>query len=71
MQVDERKKDDDELVPSKYINQQITVDVQCLLKYIDFEGLSDGKSIKNILQNVNPKKLVSFMSILVFKHLVL
>jgi cleavage and polyadenylation specificity factor subunit 2 len=34
------------------------VQVKCGLQYIDFEGRSDGRSIKNILAHVAPLKLV-------------
>ncbi|KAI5444326.1 hypothetical protein KIW84_012816 [Lathyrus oleraceus] len=34
------------------------VQVRCLLVYMDFEGRSDGRSIKNILSHVAPLKLV-------------
>lgn len=48
----------EDAVPSKYVEQETIVDVRCSVKYIDFEGLSDGKSIGLILQRVAPKKLV-------------
>lgn len=34
------------------------VQVKCALYYMDFEGRSDGRSIKNILAHVAPIKLV-------------
>ncbi|KAL2635973.1 hypothetical protein R1flu_007452 [Riccia fluitans] len=44
--------------PSKVILEDITVQVRCSLQYMDYEGRSDGKSIKNILAHVAPLKLV-------------
>jgi len=34
------------------------VEVKCTIKYIDFEGRSDGRSIKTILAHVAPRKMV-------------
>ena len=61
--VPEKKLDDIESevveeVPVKYFEEPATLDLKCKLVYIDFEGRVDGVSIKNILQQVNPKKLV-------------
>lgn len=36
----------------------VQVQVRCSLVYMDFEGRSDGRSIKNILSHVAPLKLV-------------
>ncbi|KAI9086113.1 hypothetical protein K1719_031946 [Acacia pycnantha] len=44
--------------PSKVISEERTVQVRCSLLYMDFEGRSDGRSIKNILSHVAPLKLV-------------
>ncbi|EDO46395.1 predicted protein [Nematostella vectensis] len=45
-------------VPTKCISQKKTVSIRCTLAFIDFEGRSDGESIKRILNLVNPRKLV-------------
>jgi hypothetical protein len=37
------------------------VQVKCLLIYMDFEGRSDGRSIKSILSHVAPLKLVRML----------
>ncbi|KAA8533716.1 hypothetical protein F0562_031233 [Nyssa sinensis] len=44
--------------PSKVVSNELTVQVKCLLVYMDFEGRSDGRSIKSILAHVAPLKLV-------------
>ncbi|KAF8369927.1 hypothetical protein HHK36_032046 [Tetracentron sinense] len=44
--------------PSKVVSNELTVQVKCTLVYMDFEGRSDGRSIKSILAHVAPLKLV-------------
>ncbi|KAH0456299.1 hypothetical protein IEQ34_014206 [Dendrobium chrysotoxum] len=44
--------------PSKVVSNELTVQVKCSLIYMDFEGRSDGRSIKSILAHVAPLKLV-------------
>nr|XP_043631723.1 cleavage and polyadenylation specificity factor subunit 2 [Erigeron canadensis] len=44
--------------PSKVVSSELTVQVKCSLVYMDFEGRSDGRSIKSILARVAPLKLV-------------
>ncbi|CAL5380920.1 unnamed protein product [Camellia sinensis] len=44
--------------PSKVVSNELTVQVKCSLVYMDFEGRSDGRSIKSILAHVAPLKLV-------------
>lgn len=52
--------------PTKYIAFEEKVAIRCMLQYIDFEGLTDGRSIKQILSRIAPRKLVCFT---VFKHI--
>ncbi|KAG9144402.1 hypothetical protein Leryth_017536 [Lithospermum erythrorhizon] len=44
--------------PSKVESWDLTVEVKCSRVYMDFEGRSDGRSIKSILSHVAPLKLV-------------
>ncbi|KAK4480742.1 hypothetical protein RD792_013824 [Penstemon davidsonii] len=44
--------------PSKVVSSEQTVYVKCSLVYMDFEGRSDGGSVKKILAHVSPLKLV-------------
>ncbi|CAL9072389.1 unnamed protein product [Musa textilis] len=44
--------------PSKVISNEMTVQVKCGLTYMDFEGRSDGRSVKSIISHVAPLKLV-------------
>ena len=42
-----------------FSNKLVCVVFRCSMLYIDFEGRSDGESIKRILSLVNPRNLVS------------
>ena len=44
------------------LEKLLSVVFRCSLLYIDFEGRSDGESIKRILSLVNPRNLVSSCS---------
>jgi len=44
--------------PTKCITQTINLDIRCQLAYIDFEGRSDGESVKRILSLVKPRQLI-------------
>lgn len=44
--------------PSKIVSNEMTVQVKCSLIYMDFEGRSDGRSVKSIIAHVAPLKLV-------------
>ncbi|CCG81055.1 Cleavage factor two Cft2/polyadenylation factor CPSF-73 [Taphrina deformans PYCC 5710] len=50
--------DDFRAVPSKLEISEETIRLKCRLRYIDMEGLHDGTSLKNIVESVNPRKLV-------------
>lgn len=45
--------------PSKYITTQVEVQLACRLFFIDLEGLNDGRAVKTIIPQVNPRKMVS------------
>jgi cleavage and polyadenylation specificity factor subunit 2 len=45
-------------IPYKYFSSQVNVHLKCKVIYIDFEGRVDGNSIRNILPQVAPRKLV-------------
>jgi hypothetical protein len=44
--------------PTKTVTVTNSVAVKCGVMYIDFEGRSDGRSIKKILSTVLPRKLI-------------
>ncbi|XP_059147975.1 cleavage and polyadenylation specificity factor subunit 2-like [Physella acuta] len=59
----ETKDQDDTLqditeVPTKCISSTVTLDINAKVQFIDFEGRSDGKSIKKYLSQVKPKQLI-------------
>ncbi|KAJ3012211.1 cleavage and polyadenylation specificity factor subunit 2 [Thoreauomyces humboldtii] len=64
MEVDKMRPKED-AVPSKYASHDEELKVRCKVIYIDFEGRSDGRSIKNILPQVAPRKLMSSEQILI------
>lgn len=45
-------------IPTKSVMKKVTVDVKCQITYIDFEGRSDGESVKRILTLVKPRQLI-------------
>jgi hypothetical protein len=59
MPIEETSKIPPPEIPTKCIFRNIEVEINCTIKYIDFEGRSDGRSIKKIVARVNPRKMVS------------
>lgn len=45
-------------VPTKCISRFAKVEVLCKLHFIDFEGRSDGESVKKMLERLQPRKLI-------------
>ncbi|BFZ11972.1 hypothetical protein BsWGS_15011 [Bradybaena similaris] len=45
-------------VPTKCISSTVTLDINARVQFIDFEGRSDGKSIKKYLSQIKPKQLI-------------
>ena len=45
--------------PSKFVSDTHAVHMRCGLYYIDMEGLNDGRAVKTIVPQVNPRRLVS------------
>lgn len=50
--------EDTRSVPSKLEATKEQLQITCRMRFIDMEGLHDGKSLKNIVESVNPRKLV-------------
>lgn len=48
----------DEEVPTKCITRLVTININASIKFIDFEGRSDGESIKKIIQQIRPRRLI-------------
>lgn len=55
---DEEQMEDSRTVPSKLEVSEESLHLKCRLRYIDLEGLHDGTSLKNIVETINPRKLV-------------
>ncbi|KAK5575431.1 hypothetical protein RB653_006564 [Dictyostelium firmibasis] len=60
--VEEVTMEEDEVIeqeiPKKIITQTLRLPINCKIQSIDYEGCSDGRSIKAIIQQIAPTKLV-------------
>lgn len=45
-------------IPTKCIKERLELNIKARLMYIDYEGKSDGESIKKLLSNIKPKNLI-------------
>ncbi|TFK22351.1 hypothetical protein FA15DRAFT_671650 [Coprinopsis marcescibilis] len=57
----EQADDDDEKIaepPSKYVTMEVEVQLACRLLFIDMEGLNDGRAVKTIVPQVNPRRMI-------------
>lgn len=44
--------------PSKFVTTYVDVQLACRLLFVDLEGLNDGRAVKTIVPQVNPRKMV-------------
>ncbi|KZT38353.1 hypothetical protein SISSUDRAFT_1021621 [Sistotremastrum suecicum HHB10207 ss-3] len=44
--------------PCKYVSSEQDVQTNCQLLFIDMEGLNDGRAMKTIVPQVNPRKMI-------------
>jgi len=44
--------------PSKFISEEVEIKLACDLLYVDLEGLNDGRAVKTIIPQVNPRKMI-------------
>lgn len=44
--------------PSKFVSRDVDVQLACRLLFVDLEGLNDGRAVKTIIPQVNPRKMV-------------
>ncbi|KIJ70136.1 hypothetical protein HYDPIDRAFT_77405 [Hydnomerulius pinastri MD-312] len=44
--------------PSKYVSSEIEIQLACRLLFVDMEGLNDGRAVKTIVPQVNPRKMI-------------
>ena len=54
-------------VPTKYVSEKRNLDIKAKILQIDFEGRSDGESIKTIISTIKPKNLVSSLVVFFLK----
>lgn len=45
--------------PSKFVVEQVDVNVECQVMFVDMEGQHDGRAVKTIVPQLHPRKLVS------------
>ncbi|XP_038072490.1 cleavage and polyadenylation specificity factor subunit 2-like isoform X2 [Patiria miniata] len=45
-------------IPTKCVSREVTLEVKCSVNFIDFEGRSDGESIKKLITQVKPRQLI-------------
>ncbi|KAK7061904.1 cleavage and polyadenylation specificity factor subunit 2 [Favolaschia claudopus] len=45
-------------IPSKFVTTTVEVQMACRLLFIDMEGLNDGRAVKTIVPQVNPRKMI-------------
>ncbi|KAF8663435.1 hypothetical protein AX16_001005 [Volvariella volvacea WC 439] len=57
-QVEEEAKKAVREPPSKYVSSVTEVQLACRLLFVDLEGLNDGRAVKTIVPQVNPRKMV-------------
>ncbi|TCD70444.1 hypothetical protein EIP91_003525 [Steccherinum ochraceum] len=44
--------------PSKFVSTVVEVQLACRLLFVDIEGLNDGRAVKMIVPQVNPRKMI-------------
>ncbi|KAG6812985.1 hypothetical protein H0H92_014916 [Tricholoma furcatifolium] len=44
--------------PSKFVSSQVEVQLACRLLFVDLEGLNDGRAVKTIVPQINPRKMI-------------
>ncbi|WVO19165.1 uncharacterized protein IAS62_000443 [Cryptococcus decagattii] len=44
--------------PSKYVSEEVGVELKAMIGFVDMEGLHDGQSIKTIISDLQPRKLI-------------
>ncbi|KAJ7683990.1 beta-lactamase-like protein [Mycena rosella] len=44
--------------PSKFVSSKVEVQMACRLLFVDMEGLNDGRAVKTIVPQVNPRKMI-------------
>lgn len=58
LKAEEEAKNKPHEVPSKFITTGVDVQLACRLLFVDLEGLNDGRAVKTIVPQVNPRKMI-------------
>jgi cleavage and polyadenylation specificity factor subunit 2 len=45
-------------VPTKCVQQNLTIHIKAQIQFIDFEGRSDGESVMKLIQQVKPRRVI-------------
>jgi len=45
-------------VPTKCVKQPLTLNIRAQIKFIDFEGRSDGESVMKLIRQVKPRRVI-------------
>ena len=56
--VEKEEEEEEEEVPSRVVTSDVVVNVRAQVARFDFEGLSDGHSMRTILAHIAPRHLV-------------
>lgn len=52
------KEEKEEEIPYKIVEETVPISVQCSIAYFEFSGRPNGTSVRNILQQLHPRKLI-------------
>lgn len=55
----ESAKAEEVFVPTKVVEEIIDISMSCNVLFVDFEGRADGRSVKNIIPQLQARKIVS------------
>lgn len=55
---EEKKPLEEESIPTKTVTTVLTLNVNCKITFIDFEGRSDSDSLKQIVSSIKPRRLI-------------
>lgn len=47
-----------EEIPTKYVSDSVSLKVACRLMFVDFAGLTDGESLKRLVKQMEPRRVV-------------
>ncbi|PWN48381.1 hypothetical protein IE53DRAFT_389433 [Violaceomyces palustris] len=44
--------------PSKFITEELEIEISCKVAFIDMEGLNDGRALKTLIPQLHPRRLI-------------